>query len=167
MENVFSDQKDFTRVNLKDHTLLHFAVNQEKHVDQILQILVDSNRMTEKHQQPVVSRPDVMYCLCKVHKVWAILAISTLQMNWNDFKVKDSFHFAEDIADQQLDFFMGSSNVYYYTVRGFLKRWKAKANQSLRSSCLLLLKIYIFCLIELFINKLMVWSWLPLRSHVN
>lgn len=115
MENIFRDQKDFTRVNLKDHTLLHFAGNQEKHVDQILQILVDSNRMTEKHQQnvnPVVSRPDVMYCLCKVHKVWAILAISTLQMNWNDFKVKDSFHFAEDIADQQLDFFMGSSNVY-------------------------------------------------------
>ena len=75
MENIFSDQKDFTRVNLKDHTLLHFAVNQEKHVDQILQILVDSNRMTEKRQQnvnPVVSRPGVMYCLCKVHKVWAI-----------------------------------------------------------------------------------------------
>ena len=35
MNNVLSDQKKITTVNLKDVTLLNFAVSQEKHVDKV------------------------------------------------------------------------------------------------------------------------------------
>ena len=49
MNYVLSDQKKFTMVNLKDDTLLNFAVNQEKHVDKVLKKLVESKIMTEKN----------------------------------------------------------------------------------------------------------------------
>ena len=50
MDNILSDQKKFT-VNLKDDTLLNFAVNQEKR--KVLKKLVESNSMTEKTQEIV------------------------------------------------------------------------------------------------------------------
>ena len=72
MDNILSDQKIFTTVNLKDDTFLNFAVNQEKHVDdKVLKRLVKSNNMTEKNREslkPVGSRPGVMYRLCMVHQ---------------------------------------------------------------------------------------------------
>ena len=37
----------------------------------------------------------------------------------NEFKVKDSFHFVEEIVDQQPDFFMGSLDVDSHTLRGY------------------------------------------------
>ena len=37
MDNILSDEKKFTEVNLKDDTLLSFAVKQEKQVDKVLQ----------------------------------------------------------------------------------------------------------------------------------
>ena len=50
MNNILSDQEKFT-VNLKDDTLLNFAVNQEKR--KVLKKLVESNSMTEKTQEIV------------------------------------------------------------------------------------------------------------------
>ena len=67
MDNILSDQKKFTIVNLKKDTLLNFAVNQEK----VPKKLVESNSMIEKSKKslkPVGSRPGVMYGLCKVDK---------------------------------------------------------------------------------------------------
>ena len=40
MDNILSAQNKFTIVNLKDDTSLNFAVNQEKHVDEVLKKLV-------------------------------------------------------------------------------------------------------------------------------
>ena len=40
MDNILNNQKKFTLVNLKDDTLLNFAVNQEKHVDKVLKKLL-------------------------------------------------------------------------------------------------------------------------------
>ena len=57
--------------NMNDDTLLNFAVNQEKHVDKVLEKLVESSSMTEKNKKslkPVDSRPGVMYGSCKAHK---------------------------------------------------------------------------------------------------
>ena len=72
MHYILSDQKKFTMVNLKDDTLLNFAVNQEKHVDKVLKKLVESKIMTEKKNRkslkPVGSRPAVMYDSSKVNR---------------------------------------------------------------------------------------------------
>ena len=71
MNDILSDQKKFSKVSLNHETLLNFAINQEKHVDQVLKKLVESKSMTEKTRKslkPVGTRPGVMYGSCKVHK---------------------------------------------------------------------------------------------------
>ena len=71
MNDILSDQKKFSKLSLKDDTLLNFAISQEKHVDKVLKKLVESKSMTEKTRKslkPVVTRPGVMYGSCKVHK---------------------------------------------------------------------------------------------------
>ena len=71
MNDILSDQKNFSKVRLKDDTLLNFTINQEKHVDKVLKKLVKSMSMTEKTRKslkPVYTRPVVMYGSCKVHK---------------------------------------------------------------------------------------------------
>ena len=88
---------------------------------------------TKKCLKPVGTRPGVMYGSCKVHKASVgncppfrpiLSALNTpiyksakflLQilkpLATNEFTVKDSFHFAEEIVDQQHDLFMGSLDV--------------------------------------------------------
>ena len=71
MNDILSDQKNFSKGRLKDDTLLNFTINQEKHVDKVLKKLVKSMSMTEKTRKslkPVYTRPVVMYGSCKVHK---------------------------------------------------------------------------------------------------
>ena len=63
MNDILSDQKEFSKVSMKDDTLLNFAINQEKHVDKVLKKLVESKSMTEKTRKslkPVGTRPGVM-----------------------------------------------------------------------------------------------------------
>ena len=55
MDYILSDQKKFTTVNLKDDTLLNFAINKEKHINKVLKKLVKPSRMTEKKQEIVKS----------------------------------------------------------------------------------------------------------------
>ena len=71
MNNILSDQKKFSKVNLKDDTLLNFAINQEKHVDKVPKKLVETKSMREKTRKflkPVGTRLGVMCGSCKVGK---------------------------------------------------------------------------------------------------
>ena len=71
MNDILSDQKKFSKVRLKDDTLLSFAINQEKHVEKVLKKFVEFKSMTEKSRKslkPVGTRPGIMYSSCKVHK---------------------------------------------------------------------------------------------------
>ena len=68
---ILSDQKKFSKVSLKDDTLLNFAIDQEKQVDKDLKKLVESKSMkdkTRKSLKPVGTRPGVIHGSCKVHK---------------------------------------------------------------------------------------------------
>ena len=88
---------------------------------------------TRKSLKPVGTRPGVMYGSCKVHKAsvgncppfrpilsalntptykLAKLLVPILKpLSTNEFTVKNSIHFAEEIVDQQHDVFMGSLDV--------------------------------------------------------
>ena len=64
MNYILSDQKKFSKVKLKDDTLLNFDINQEKHIDKVLKKFVESKSMTEKTRKslkPVGTRPGIMY----------------------------------------------------------------------------------------------------------
>ena len=41
MDVNLSDQKEFCKVNLRDDTLLNFAINLEKQVDKVLKIVLN------------------------------------------------------------------------------------------------------------------------------
>ena len=41
MDVNLSDQKEFWKVNLRDDTLLNFAINLEKHVDKVLKSVLN------------------------------------------------------------------------------------------------------------------------------
>ena len=45
MNDILSDQEKFSKVSLKDDTLLNFAINQEKHVDKVLTKFVESKKV--------------------------------------------------------------------------------------------------------------------------
>ena len=51
MNNILSDKKKFTIVNLQGNILSNFAVNQEKYVDKVLKKLVEANSMTKKKKR--------------------------------------------------------------------------------------------------------------------
>ena len=85
---------------------------------------------TRKYLKPVGSRPGFMYGSCKVHearvgncppfrrilsalntptyKLAKLLVPILKPLTTNEFTVKDSFHFSEEIVDQQHDLVMGS-----------------------------------------------------------
>ena len=112
---------------------MNFAVNQEKCVDNIFKKLVAANSISEetrKSLKPVRTRPGIMYKLCKVHKdiinnclhfrpIFSAINTSTYKLvkflvptlkylTSNEYTVKDSFSFAEEIVEQESEFFIGS-----------------------------------------------------------
>ena len=136
MENLLSDQRKFEKVALKNDTFLNFVVNQEKRIDFIFKNLVDSNSMSKemrKSIKPGGTRPGTMYGLCKVQKQEIngcppfrpiLLALQTPTYNLakflvpildpltkNEYTVKNSFHFAEEICEQDFSLSMGSLDV--------------------------------------------------------
>ena len=99
-------------------------MNQEKSKDTIFKNLVDSNSISKEMRKSVKSvrtRPGTMYGLCKVHKQEVdgcppfrpiLSALQSPSYNLakflvplldpltkNEYTVKDSFHFAEDICE--------------------------------------------------------------------
>ena len=108
----------------------------KSHFDKVLKKLVQYNSRQKKpgnSLKPVGSRPGVMYGSCKVHntgvencplirpvlsalntptyKLLKFLVPILKPLTTNEFTLKDSFHFAEEIVDQQPDFFMDSLDV--------------------------------------------------------
>ena len=136
MENLLSDHRKFEKVTLKNDAFLNFVVNQEKHIDTIFRNLVDCNSMSKemrKFVKPVGTRPGIMYGNCKVHKQQVdgcppfqpiLLTLQTPTYNLakflvpilnpltkNQYTVKDSFQFAEEICEQDPTLTMGSLDV--------------------------------------------------------
>ena len=135
MDNLLNDTRKFEKINLKNDGISNFAINQEKRVD-ILKKLVVSNSISEETRRslkPVGTRPGIMYGLCKVHKDIIdncppfrpiLSAINTptyklakclvpilKSLTSNEYMVKDSFAFAEEIVEQDSELFMGCLDV--------------------------------------------------------
>ena len=131
MNDILSDQTKFSKVSLKEDTLLNFFINQKKDFHNFLKKLVESKSMAEKTSKslkPVGTRPGVMCDSYKVHeasvgncppfrpilsalntpsyKVAKFLVPILKPLTTNEFTVKGSFNFAEEIVDQQHDFFL-------------------------------------------------------------
>ena len=63
MENLLNDTRKFETIYLKKDGILNFAINQEKHVDNILKKVVASKSIsgeTRRSLKPVGTRPGIM-----------------------------------------------------------------------------------------------------------
>ena len=59
------------KINQKNDGILSFAVNQEKHAENIFKKLIMCNSISEETRgslKTVGDRPGIMYGLCRVHK---------------------------------------------------------------------------------------------------
>ena len=130
MDNLLNDTQKFEKINLKNDGILNFAINQEKRGDNISKKLVASNSISEEIRslKPVGTRPGIMYGLCKVHKdiidncppfrpILSAINTSTYKLakflvpilkslTCNEYTVRDSFAFAEEIVEQDSEFFL-------------------------------------------------------------
>ena len=129
MDNLLNDTQKFEKINLKNDGILNFAINQEKRVENILKKLVASNSISEETRRslkPVGTRPGIMYGLCKVHKdiidnclpfrpilsaintpiykLAKFLVPISKFLTSNEYEIKNSFDFAEEIVEQDSEF---------------------------------------------------------------
>ena len=110
---------------------MNFVINQEKRVDNILRTLVAFNSIsveTRRSVKPDGTRLGIMYGLCKVHKniiencpplrptlsaintpnykLAKFLVLILKFLTSNEYTVKDSFGFGEEIVEKDSEFFM-------------------------------------------------------------
>ena len=135
METILSDFNKFEKVSIKKG-ILNFSINHEKNINNYLKRLEKSGSLsTEQYKKikAVGSTPGILYGLCKVHKAITevcppfrpiLSAIGTpsyklakflvpklSSVTFNEFTVKDSFAFADEIVHQDSKIFMGSLDV--------------------------------------------------------
>ena len=116
--------------------ILNFPINHERRINDYLKSLEKSGSLTTdqyKKIKAIRSRPGILYGLCKLHKAVTevcppfrpiVSAIGTpsyklakflvaklSSITFNEFTVKDSFAFAEEILRQDGKLFMGSLDV--------------------------------------------------------
>ena len=131
IEGILKDVNKFKVFLTKG--ILNFAVNYEEHISKQLRSISKNDSLTEqqyKKIKAVGSNPGILYGLCKVHKALVDVCppfrpiLSTIEtptyklakylvpklalITANEFPVKDSFCFAEEIVNQNSNFIMGS-----------------------------------------------------------
>ena len=135
IEKILDDATKFEKVKIKKG-ILNFSINHERRINDYLKSLEKSGSLTTdqyKKIKAIGSRPGSLYGLCKVHKAIIdacppfrpiLSAIGTpsyklakslvpklCSITFNEFTVKDSFAFAEEIVHQDGKLLMGSLDV--------------------------------------------------------
>ena len=132
IEKILDDATKFEKVKIEKE-ILNFSINHERRTNDHLKSLEKSGSLTTdqyKKIKAIGGRPGILYGICKVHEAIIdvcppfraiILAIGTpsyklakflvpklSSITFNEFTVKDSFAFAEEIVHQDGKPFMGS-----------------------------------------------------------
>ena len=135
IEKLLDDATKFEKVKIKKG-ILNFSINHERWINDYLKSLEKSSSLpTDQYKQikAIGSRPGILYGLCKVHKAIIdvcppfrpiLSAIGTRSyklakylvpklssITFNEFTVKDSFAFAEEIVHHDDKLFIGSHDV--------------------------------------------------------
>ena len=130
------DSSKFSNIELAPGKELNLLVNLEKKVSVLLKSLFDQeiiDEFTYKYIKPVGSRPGILYGLGKVHKepknglppfrpILSAIGTPTYKLakfllqfltclSNNDYTLKDSFSFANEICQQNSDLYMASLDV--------------------------------------------------------
>ena len=143
---ILSDLNKFEKVSIKKG-ILNFSINHEKNINNYLKRLEKSGSLSieqYKKIKAVGSRPVILYGLCKVHKAITVVcppfrpilsAIGTpsdklakflvpklSSVTFNEFTLKYSFAFAEEIVHQDSKLFMAALMLTHFLLIYLLKR---------------------------------------------
>ena len=133
IEEVLNDKSKFSKLDIPAGEEINHIVNLEKRITSELKLLKDKaiiDQSIYKNIKPVGSRPGVLYGLGKIHKetrngIPSILSatgtptykLAKFSLKFltpstaNEFTVIDSFHFAEEISQQDSNLHMASLDV--------------------------------------------------------
>ena len=142
MENLLNDARKFEKKNLTNDRILNFAVNQGKRVDNILKNLLRLIAYLKKQGDfQNYLGPDQVYCmdLVKFTKTSSIIfrhfalfyqqliLLPTNQqiiksLTSNEYTIKESFAFAEEIVKQDPDFLWEAQMLILFLITSHLKK---------------------------------------------
>ena len=136
VETLLKDSSKFKKMTVAPDIDLNYIINSEKKVTDLLKKLKNKNTISEKTYnklRPVGSKPGTLYGSAKVHKLLInglppfrpiLSAIGTptyklakflvpvlSDITQNEFTVKDSFTFVDEILTQSSDLYMASLDV--------------------------------------------------------
>ena len=128
---------DNPKLSIDPNKELHFTLNCEQKVIDILKDIKNENQINEdlyNKLRPVTSQPGVLYGLEKVHKkvvdccpafrpilsdigtpsykIATFLVLRLKNLITNEYNVKDSFDFAKEMLQQKSDCFMASLDIF-------------------------------------------------------
>ena len=132
MKTIISDHNKFENVSIKKG-ILNFSINHENNINNYLKRFEKSGTLSTEQYKKIKaagSRPAILYGLGKVHKaitdicpplrpILSAIGTPTYKLakflvsklsstTFNEFTVKDSLTFAEEIVHQDSKIFMGS-----------------------------------------------------------
>ena len=135
IEKILDDATKFEKVKIKKG-ILNFSINHERRINDYLKRLEKSGSLTTdqyKKIKAIGSRSGILYGLCKEHKaiidvcppfspILSVIGTPSYKLakflvprlssiTFNEFTVKDSFGFAEEIVHQDGKLFIGSLDV--------------------------------------------------------
>ena len=101
MENLLSDDRKFERVALNNDAFINLVVNQEKRIDTFFKNLVDFNSMSKEMRKYTKPLGSILSPLqTRTYNLAKFLVPVLDPLTKNEYTVKDTFHFAEKICEQ-------------------------------------------------------------------
>ena len=136
MRNILSDASKFQKLSIDKNKVLNHIVSMEKRIIEVLKNLKDKELISEKKYKdlhPVGSRPGILYGLAKIHKptkdgvppfrpILSDIGSPTYKLakffvpllaplTSNEYTIKDSFSFAEELLTYDSNLVMASFDV--------------------------------------------------------
>ena len=139
IEEILNDNSKFSKLDIPAGKEINHIVNLEKRITSALKLLKDKeiiDKSTYKSIKPIGSRPGILYGSSKIHKetrnglpsfrpILSAIDTPTYKLakflltfltpsTSNEYTLIDSFHFAEEICQQDSNLYMASLDVVLY-----------------------------------------------------
>ena len=133
---ILADSSKFKKIQIDDSKVLNHLIHMENKIVQLLKRLKEKQEISDKvynELYPVSSKPGIFYGLCKIHKsivdgfppfrpILSAIGIPTYKLakifvlllepfTYNQYTIKDSFSFCEELKHLNTNLIMASFDV--------------------------------------------------------
>ena len=136
MKLILADTSKFKKISIDDSKVLNHLIHMENKIAQLLKRLKEKQEISDKvynELHPASSKPGILYGLCKIHKsivdgvppfrpilsaigtpthkLAKIFVLLLEPVTYNQYTIKDSFSFCEELKHLNTNLIMASSDV--------------------------------------------------------